>query len=83
MMVGLCLERLMADDPTKMQFAFKPHKSWHTGKHTLRVVGTDAGIGGDPDTKKSDFAEFVLEVLDFNDAPKLRAVWPRTRFRRT
>ena len=57
------------DDPTKMQFAFKPHKSWHTGKHTLRVVGTDAGIGGDPDTKKSDFAEFVLEVVDFNDAP--------------
>ena len=70
-------------DATKMQFAFKPHKSWHTGKHTLRVVGTDAGIGGDPDTKKSDFAEFVLEVVDFNDAPKLRAVWPRTRFRRT
>ena len=57
------------DDATKMQFAFKPHKSWHTGKHTLRVVGTDAGIGGDPDTKKSDFAEFVLEVVDFNDAP--------------
>ena len=56
-------------DATKMQFAFKPHKSWHTGKHTLRVVGTDAGIGGDPDTKKSDFAEFVLEVVDFNDAP--------------
>ena len=56
-------------DATKMQFAFKPHKSWHAGKHTLRVVGTDAGIGGDDATKKSDFAEFVLEVVDFNDAP--------------
>ena len=56
-------------DATKMQFAFKPHKSWHAGKHTLRVVGTDEGIGGDDATKKSDFAEFVLEVVDFNDAP--------------
>ena len=54
---------------TKMQFAFKPHKSWHAGQHTLRVVGTDEGIGGDDATKKSDFAEFVLDVVDFNDAP--------------
>ena len=65
-------------DATKMQFAFKPHKSWHTGKHTLRVVGTDAGIGGDPDTKKSDFAEFVLEVVDFNDAPKASSLAAHT-----
>ena len=56
-------------DATKMQFAFKPHKSWHAGQHTLRVVGTDAGIGGDDATKKSAIAEFVLEVVDFNDAP--------------
>ena len=27
------------------------------------------GIGDDPDTKKSDSADFILEVLDFNDAP--------------
>ena len=51
-------------DATKMQFAFKPHKSWHAGQHTLRVVGTDAGIGGDDATKertrKSISAEFEL-----------------------
>ena len=61
-------------DATKMQFAFKPHKSWHAGQHTLRVVGTDAGIGGDDATRKSIFAEFALTVLEFNDEPVASAV---------
>ena len=60
-------------DATKMQFAFKPHKSWHAGQHTLRVVGTDAGIGDDDDTKertrKSISAEFLLDVVAVNDPP--------------
>ena len=61
-------------DATKMQFAFKPHKSWHAGQHTLRVVGTDAGIGGDDATRKSISAEFALTVLEFNDAPVASAL---------
>ena len=54
-------------DGSARRFTFKPHWSWHAGKYKVRVQGEDAGIGGKP--KKSDFAEFVLEVLDFNDAP--------------
>ena len=61
-------------DATKMQFAFEPHKSWHAGQHTLRVVGTDAGIGGDDATRKSISAEFELTVLEFNDEPVASAV---------
>ena len=56
-------------DGLKRRFTFEPHRSWDAGRYTLRVVGTDAGIGDDPDTKKSDSADFILEVLDFNDAP--------------
>ena len=55
-------------DATKLQFRFKPDRSWDAGKYTLRVVGTDEGIPDAP-AAKSAFAEFVLEVLDFNDAP--------------
>ena len=56
-------------DGLKRRFTFEPDKSWHAGRYTLRVVGTEKGIGDDPDTKKSDSADFILEVLDFNDAP--------------
>ena len=55
-------------DGLKRRFTFEPDKSWHAGRHTLRVVGTEKGISGKP-TPKSAIAEFVLEVLDFNDAP--------------
>ena len=55
-------------DGLKRRFTFDPDKSWHAGRHTLRVVGTEKGISGKP-TPKSAIAEFVLEVLDFNDAP--------------
>ena len=58
-----------SSSPTFRTFTFTPHRSWHAGKYKVRVQGEDAGIGGAEDTKKSDFAEFVLEVLDFNDAP--------------
>ena len=55
-------------DGLKRRFTFEADKSWHAGRHTLRVVGTDEGIPDAP-AAKSAFAEFVLEVLDFNDAP--------------
>ena len=54
---------------TTRTFTFAPKASSDAGRYTLRVVATDAGIGDDPDTKKSDSADFILEVLDFNDAP--------------
>ena len=65
-------------DATKMQFAFKPHKSWHAGQHTLRVVGEDEGIGGDDATKKSAIAEFMLTVGAFNDVPVASSLVGRT-----
>ena len=55
-------------DGLKRRFTFKPDKSWHAGKHTLRVVGTEKSISGKPNPK-SDFAEFVLDVVEVNDAP--------------
>ena len=55
-------------DGLKRRFTFDPDKSWHAGRHTLRVVGTEKGISGKP-AAKSDSADFILEVLDFNDAP--------------
>ena len=63
------LPRWIVFDGSARRFTFKPDRSWHAGRYTLRVVGTDEGIGGDDATKKSAIAEFVLEVLDFNDAP--------------
>ena len=39
------------------------------GVHTLRVVGEDAGIGSDAETKKRSHADFVLRVESVNDAP--------------
>ena len=55
-------------DGLKRRFTFEPDKSWHAGRHTLRVVGTEKGISGKP-TPKSAFAEFVLDVEEVNDAP--------------
>ena len=63
------LPRWIVFDGSARRFTFKPDRSWHAGRYTLRVVGMDEGIGGDDATKKSAIAEFVLEVLDFNDAP--------------
>ena len=56
-------------NPTFRTFTFTPHRSWHAGKYEVTVKGEDAGIGGDPDTKKSAIAEFMLTVGEFNDAP--------------
>ena len=47
-------------DATKMQFAFKPHKSWHAEKHTLRVTADDGQKG-------TTSQEFILLVSEFND----------------
>ena len=55
-------------DGLKRRFTFEPDKSWHAGRHTLRVVGTEKGISGKP-TPKSAIAEFVLDVVEVNDAP--------------
>ena len=57
------------DDTSKQRFAFTPSDSSHAGTYKVTVVGEDAGIGDDPDTKKSDFAEFVLDVVEVNDVP--------------
>ena len=56
-------------DGLKRRFTFEPDKSWHAGRHTLRVVGTEKGIGGDEPTAKSAIADFVLDVVEVNDAP--------------
>ena len=62
------LPRWIVFDGSARKFTFKPHRSWDAGRYTLRVVGTDEGIPGKP-AAKSASAEFVLDVLDFNDAP--------------
>ena len=35
------LPRWIVFDGLKRRFTFEPDKSWHAGKHTLRVVGTE------------------------------------------
>ena len=64
------------------KFTFKPHRSWDAGRYTLRVVGTEKGIPDEP-AAKSAIAEFVLEVLDFNDAPVASTLVRTRRLRRT
>ena len=56
-------------DPETRTFTFRPDKDSHAGVHTLRVVGEDAGIGTDAETKKRSHADFVLRVESVNDAP--------------
>ena len=55
--------------PETRTFTFRPDEDSHAGVHTLRVVGEDAGIGDNPDTRKSAIADFVLWVESVNDAP--------------
>ena len=62
------LPKWIVFDGSARRFTFTPHRSWDAGRYTLRVVGTDKGIPDEP-AAKSAIAEFVLEVLDFNDAP--------------
>ena len=40
-------------DGLKRRFTFEPDKSWHAGRHTLRVVGTEKGVGDEQDTKRA------------------------------
>ena len=56
-------------DKDTRTFTFTPDKSWHAGKYEVTVKGEDAGIGDEQDSKKSAFAEFMLTVGEFNDAP--------------
>ena len=63
------LPRWIVFDGSTRRFTFKPDRSWHAGRYTLRVVGTDKGIGDDDKTKKSAIADFVLDVVEVNDAP--------------
>ena len=51
-------------------FTFTPKLSSHVGKYEVTVVATDAGIGGDVDTKESVSAMFELEVREVNDGPE-------------
>ena len=61
-------------DEATLTFKFTPSDSSHAGKYEVTVKGEDAGIGGDDSSKKSVSAEFVLTVLEFNDAPVASAL---------
>ena len=56
--------------PTFRTFTFTPKLSSHAGKYEVTVVATDAGIGGDVNTKESVSAMFELEVAEVNDVPE-------------
>ena len=56
------LPKWVAFDAGSRTFTFTPDKSWHAGKYTLRVRGTDSG-------GLSDSVDFVVTVKDVNDAP--------------
>ena len=59
------LPKWVAFDAGSRTFTFTPDKSWHAGKYTLRVRGTDSG-------GLSDSVDFVVTVKDVNDAPIAR-----------
>ena len=46
--VFVSLPRWIVFDGLKRRFTFEPDKSWHAGRYTLRVVGTEKGISGKP-----------------------------------
>ena len=56
------LPKWVTFDAGSRTFTFTPDKSWHAGKYTLRVRGTDSG-------GLSDSVDFVVTVKDVNDAP--------------
>ena len=56
-------------DEATRTFTFTPSASLDVGEYEVTVVGADAGIGGDDDTRKSISAEFELEVKAVNDPP--------------